>query len=432
MHALLSFINQPLQSDKATLARSIIFLRLTILLFAGLIFVGVHFFYQRFDLSVLALGVVVIVVIAVSAWSVFLLTHAKRLQSEAVIVREMIIDFGWVLIVVVLTGRSANPFIYYYLVLTAVCATTLRPRLAWTFCLAGIVIYSVLVVSDMQAHLRHMPASYRLHLSGMWLNFVLSTLVTCFFVTRLTRLLRAQQEQFAAFREHNLKNEQLIGIGTVAASTVHSLATPITTLTVLAEEIIGADDLASDVHDDAKLMLEQIERCKRTMEELSSIAQAGSVKKPIKVAELLQILQEHYALNTPATLPRFVIGSAVQSRQIECNTLFQYALINLINNAMEAGIGTPLVTLESQAQSLRVRIENNSALTRDDIIRRWGKPTRSEKPLGLGIGSLLANSTIEQQDGVVELETFDEADNAVEMASCRIVVTITMPFSRNS
>ncbi len=146
MHALLSFINQPLQPDNATLARSKIFLRLTILLLAGLMFVAVHFFYQRFDLSVLAPGSVVMIVVAVSAWSVFLLTHAKQLQSEAVTVRGMIIDFGWVLIVVVLTERSAKPFIYYYLVLTAVCATTLRPGLAWTFCLAGIVTYSALVV----------------------------------------------------------------------------------------------------------------------------------------------------------------------------------------------------------------------------------------------------------------------------------------------
>ncbi len=423
MHALFSFVNQPLQSDKATLARSVIFLRLTILLFAGLIFASVHLFYQRFEHSLLTLGIFV----AVATWSIFLLRQEKRLHSEAVIAREMLIDFGWVLVVVVLTGGSANPFIYYYLVLTAVCATTLRPRLAWTFCLAGIVIYSVLVVADTQAHLRHMPASYRLHLSGMWLNFVLSTLVTCFFVTRLTRLLRSQQEQFAAFRELNLKNEQLIGIGTVAASTVHSLATPITTLTVLAEEIVSSDGLSNDIHDDVNLMLEQIERCKHTMDELSSIAQGGSAKKIIKVAEFLLILEEHYSLNTPATLPRFMIGSAVQTRQIECNTLFQYALINLINNAMESGSGPPAVNLESQAHNLRIRIENTSALTQEEIIRRWGKPTRSEKPLGLGIGSLLANSTIEQQGGIVELETFVDS---VEATNSRIFVTITMPFAQ--
>lgn len=426
MHALLSFVNQPLQSDKTTLARSVIYLRLTILLFAGLIFASVHFFYQRLDYSLLTLGLAVTTVVAVTAWSVFLLTQEKQLQSEAVIVREMIIDFSWVLIIVVLTGRSANPFIYYYLVLTAVCATTLRPRTAWTFCLAGIVIYSALVGFDTQAHLRHMPADYRLHLSGMWLNFVLSTVVTCFFVTRLTRLLRSQHEQLAAFREQNLKNEQLIGIGTVAASTVHSLATPITTLTVLAEEIVNSEGLSTDIHDDANLMLEQIERCKKTMDELSSIAQGGSVKKNIKVAALLLILEEHYSLNTPATLPRFIISSAVQTRRIKCNTLFQYALINLINNAMESGSGAPSVNLGSQAHNLHIRIENNSVLTREEILRRWGKPTRSEKPLGLGIGSFLANTTIEQQGGVVELETVVDA---VETASCRLVVTITMPFA---
>lgn len=422
MHTLLSFVNQPLRYDKATLARSVIFLRLTILLFAGLIFASVHFFYQRFDHSLLTLGVFV----AVTAWSVVLLKQEKRLQTEAFIVREMLVDFSWVLIIVALTGRSANPFIYYYLVLTAVCATTLRPRLAWTFCLAGIVIYSTLVGLDMQAHLRHMPADYRLHLSGMWLNFVLSTLVTCFFVTWLTRLVRVQHEQLAAFREANLKNEQLIGIGTVAASTVHSLATPITTLTVLAEEIVSSTGLAGDIHDDANLMLEQIERCKKTMDQLSSIAQGGADKKIIEVAEMLLVLEEHYALNTPATLPRFIVSSAVQTRRIECNTLFQYALINLINNAMESGSGPPCVSLDSQAHNLHIRIENNSALTREEIIRRWGKPTRSEKPLGLGIGSFLANTTIEQQGGVVVLETVD----SIEGANNRIVVTITMPFAR--
>jgi len=419
--ALFSFVKHPFDSDRSTIVRSLVFLRITILMLTAVFLVGL----QVLDAVVIYWQPVGASFVLVFLWSVLVLLHEALSNSKNATLREMIVDFTWVFFVVMLTGRSANPFIYYYLVLTAISATTLPAKTAWKFCFAGICIYSGALILDVKQHFAHMTADYRVHLSGMWLHYVGSTLVTCFFVTRLSKQLHDQQTQLATAREDNLKNEQLIGIATVAASTVHTLATPISTLTVIAEELIHNNAADSKVREDADLMLTQIGRCRSTMEELSSLAQHGSEQNRLEVTNLVSFIEEHYSLHSPEKIPVFRYPVRLERNEIFCNTLFQYAIVNLINNALESGGTSPVVEFKIHENHLHICIENDSALSAGQMIHRWGKPAQSEKKTGLGIGSFLANSTIERQGGLVRLDILPIPENSL---MTRIVVTISFPL----
>jgi two-component system, sensor histidine kinase RegB len=425
MRSLFSFFKQPLSSDRLTVARSIVYLRLTVLIAGWCLLLSIHFGFRAHaefvSLSLILFGA--------GLWSIFVLRYNPPLAAANAIARELVIDFVWVFLVVLLSGRSASPFIYYYLVLVATSSVSLSARGAWIFCVGGIAMYSGLLFLDANQHFAHFPEEYRLHLFGMWLNYVGSTLVICLFVTRLTRLLREQQTELAKTREDNLKNEQLIGIGTVAASTVHSLATPIATLTVLAEEIIHDPNLSSALQQDVSLMLTQIARCKHTMNQLSTLAQGGSSAMSLSLKQLLDDLQDHYALNTPSRLPQFVCDDQLKSLNIHCNALFQYALINLINNAMESGEHKTAITIHADKTFLTFVIENSSRLSDDEIGRRWGRLTQSEKRVGLGIGSFLANTTIEKQGGMVELNS---SVDPLHPEQTHIVVRVSIPLEGKS
>ncbi|MDO6805912.1 hypothetical protein Q4595_25880, partial [Wenyingzhuangia sp. 1_MG-2023] len=52
------------------------------------------------------------------------------------------------------------------------------------------------------------------HLSGMWLTFVLSALILVTLIPQLIRTRQRQQQEIQQLREQQLKNEQLVGIGT--------------------------------------------------------------------------------------------------------------------------------------------------------------------------------------------------------------------------
>lgn len=410
-------IKPPVADETTVIVRNLIYLRFLVLVAVSLLTLLAGSYY---DVVSSTAGVAAILV-AVAAWSSLVLARRQLTRSPGAAIREVVVDFAWVLLLVLLVGRSSNPFIYYYLVLVAISASIFSARTAWAFCVGGILAYSGLLLLDIGAHFEHMAELYRAHLAAMWLNYLGSSLVTCYFVSRLARLIREQQAQLATAREETLKNEQLIGIGTVAASTVHSLATPLATLTVLAEDMSSGDCVQAELQDDLAMMLSQIHRCKLIMNDLSNLAQGWSNESNITVAGLKTLLEEHFALNSPGNIPSFTLEKGVGTSQIISNLLLQHALINLINNALESEAAPAEVIFSRQEGILNIVIENKTSMQTDEVFARWGKPTLSDKQAGLGIGSFLANSTIEKLGGSVRLD-------AEEGALTKIVVTVALPL----
>src|SRR5690625_6344089 len=79
-----------------------------------------------------------LVVLATAAWSVIVLSSDPLTRIPFAAVRELFVDFVWVFLLVLLSGRSTNPFISYYLVLLAMAASVFPGRSAWAYCFGGI------------------------------------------------------------------------------------------------------------------------------------------------------------------------------------------------------------------------------------------------------------------------------------------------------
>lgn len=113
-------------------------------------------------------------------------------------------------------------------------------------------------------------------------------------------------------------------------------------------------------------------------------------------------LCEHYALHEVQRPPKFS-QELNENTIIECSPLFEYALVNLINNAIESSPAQATVRFLADTQSVTIEIKNQCTKNIDELEQKWGNFSGSSKDSGLGIGSLLANSTIERQGGRVEL-----------------------------
>ena len=361
--------------------------------------------------------------IAVCIWTALVLIQPLLQTTRNAQTREISVDLLWTSIVVILAGGTSNPFIYYFLVLIALAAMLLSRPQAWTICCISILIYSVLLALDVSAHFQHMDAGFRLHLIGMWLNYLASALIICFFVSSLVSALRKQNLQIQHIREKNMKDEQLIGLATVSASAVHNLATPLSTLRMLIDEFNPQSTQIHELNDDIDLMKQQISRCQYTIEQLSVLAQKNDEVEWRNSLTFIEEIRAHYALNTPEKIPTIENNISVPVR-IEINDLFDYAVINLINNAMEAAINDVLIQFTSANDMLMISIQNHCDTANKSILEKWGKPLQSQKKLGLGIGSFLANSTIERLSGTVEIEIHEAKEHNESIYVC---VTIKIP-----
>ena len=379
-----------------------------------------HSFYRTYELWLPCL----VCFSLIFAWTTFALCKHSLQNTSYAPIREVCIDLLWIFVIALLTGRSANPFIYYFLVVVAFSATLLSQKQAWFISLVSIALYTVLLYLDVQEHFEHFSSDYRIHLIGMWLNYLISTTVICYFVSHLISQVRKQNSHIRDFREKTLKNEQLIGLATVAASAVHDLATPLSTLGLLVNEQIQAKTSDSHLKDDLELMSKQITRCNHTIDELSLLAQKSDERNNIVVANLINNVKDHYSLHFPDINIDFSCTIEPETK-ISCTALFHYALINLINNAIESSNNSIMIDFSSSNLELLIEIGNTCCESKELIEERWGKLVKSEKNSGLGIGSMLANSTIEQQGGRV---IFDAQSTDVENETT-IVVSIFFPIT---
>ncbi len=364
--------------------------------------------------------------------------HHRRLTANRLVLSQLLWDSATILFFVWLAGRSTNPFIYYQLLIVAISASILPASIAWGFSTLGIAAYSLLLYADMAHHTTHLDASFKAHLIGMWVNFSGSALLIAFSVSKLSAALRNHEIALRQAREDNLKNEQLIGLGTLAASTVHSFGTPLATITMAASELEA-------LHPDpetrvcTQLIKMQIDRCKTTMQKLTALSTKKALNEHrIGVAVLLQDIKDYLLLSQAEPMPTLSSQAAIAEWELPGGLLLEHALINLIDNAL--GVAHQHVAISvscahyDPAQKPQSREASNSFVMciEDDgggIYPQTARLTEHRnRPYekGLGIGLLLANSTIERLGGSVSYCNPTASDPLT-----RITVTLpcTMPDS---
>lgn len=344
---------------------------------------------------------------SVYSWFMWLRYINGRVLSDSTLTIQLIWDTIVILLFVLANGRSTNPFIYYLLVVVAISASILPEKIAWVFSASGIIAYSLLMHLDFNQHMAHMDSDFRSHLLGMWVNFVGSAVLISFFISRLANVLKARERALGLAREEILKNEQLIGIGTLAASTVHSFGTPLSTITMATGEIsaIHKDRETSECTDMIKT---QIERCKNTMSKLTMLASdKGSPNQDMALDVFVYELKEHFSLMNVKPMPTFKLKYFVEFPNVPGGILLLHAIINLIDNAIHAAKSCVSVNVEIINRSVQFSIEDDGTGIESEDLKQFGEAVFSSSNKGLGIGFLLANSTIESLKGHVSFENPD-------------------------
>ena len=59
-------------------------------------------------------------------------------------------------------------------------------------------------------------------------------------------------------REDRLRDDQIMAVASLAAGTAHELGTPLSTMTVLVDEMLQDQDLATQAQQDCELLKDQL------------------------------------------------------------------------------------------------------------------------------------------------------------------------------
>jgi len=338
---------------------------------------------------------------------------------------QLLLDvLGWTALMY-FTGGANNPFISYYIVPLVIAAAVLPWRHTWLVAGSSLLAYSLLLyyyvpfpLFTPHAAMGH-GGDANVHILGMWFNFLFSACLITYFVVRMAATLRQQETVAVAQREDRLRNDQIMAVASLAAGTAHELGTPLSTMTLLVDEMLQDDSLSQQAHADCQLLREQLRQCKSTLAELSRTAELSSIEETRRqaIGEFTRQTLERWAVRRPGIVYRFTCPGA--GPEIEFDLTMAQAVENLLNNAANAGSDEIEVSVVWDSQEAQITVRDWGAGIAPELVERLGKPIIHADRSGLGIGLMLGQATVQRYGGRIELRNAQDAGT---------IATLTLPI----
>jgi two-component system sensor histidine kinase RegB len=330
----------------------------------------------------------------------------RRAQiSEFYLFQTILVDIVLFSGLLYFSGGATNGAVSILLLPVATAAALFRWHSSLTLACVAIVSYSLLMwfywPIEVDPHAHHQAQGFSTHLLAMWLTFIFSCLLLVWFIGLQSAAVRAKQKSLAQLRESQLKDEQLIAIATFAANAAHDLATPLSSIGLLCDEL--KDDYGKDGID---TLIGQVQLCQQIVKSIShqAIMNKSKIRQSIVVKDYFNGLIERWLVTRPDLELNFKLDQGLK-QPFTPETNLESAIINILDNAAQASIsnGANALNLDVRMleQQLQVTITDFGTGISSDLIDSIGKEPVHSKGNGLGLGQFLANSTVQRNGGKV-------------------------------
>ncbi len=344
--------------------------------------------------------IVVLAMLNVATWAAL---RRGTTATPGRLLFQLSVDIAALSSLLALTGGAWNPMVPILFVHTGIGALLLEGQLSLLF--FAVLIGCLLALQGFS----HIPPGLqgslippKILIQGQLVVALVFWILTAW----LSRTLVGMQAHFAFLRERKTGIDRLRAVGALAAGLSHELATPLNTAQLKLARLARRHELLED--GDWKTASEALEHCRDVLRHMAGapLRPEGLQLEVVDVDEIVSqvcssIQLEHedvdIHIRTHGRAPRLALIPAVA---------FSQALINLIDNAIEAGGG---------AESVEVVIDNPDGHTEVSVLDRgkgWpdvvrshvGEPFVTTKPNGVGLGLYFVHSLAEAVGAELRLE----------------------------
>lgn len=358
----------------------------------------------RIPLPVPAMLAVIAAAAAINLITTPLLRRHKIRQTELLL--ALLFDVGSLTLQLYLSGGATNPFIALFLLQVVLGAILLERWATWV--IVGVTACSYAALLRWFKPLRYppdlLPEVGGLYMLGSWLCFALIGVLLVLFVTRIVRNLRVRDARLADLRARAAEEDHLVRMGLFASGAAHELGTPLATLAVILGDWRREPALAADPALVAEIaeMQAEVERCKAIVTDvLHSVAELRS-DAPEQVdaaAFLADTVAAWRALHPQAHLTH--ADALTQPLAIAADPALRQAVWNLLDNAAEVSPDALSLTSAVEHDALTISVRDAGPGFPPEILAEIGKPQRSRKGAGHGVGLFLVASVVRKLGGTL-------------------------------
>lgn len=322
----------------------------------------------------------------------------------------MLLDTVLLVFLLQLTGGLDNPFAAFLTVHIVMAAVLLSRPLALAG--TGFAVICLVVLGLIHRPLEELAVNSQLRQLGHGIALAMTMAVSGYFVTRVTRALARQSEELSRERERQARAERLEALGTLAAGAAHELASPLSTIAVVAKDLelrMTQGGGSEEDEQDARLIRGEVARCRRILDRMSmeSGERAGEAWVSVGLGEILDATLEE--LPAPERVEVTIPEDLEERRARVPLEALAMALRNLLSNALDASpvSKSVLFTVALVGEGYEFVVQDQGVGMDPEGLKRATDPffTTKEVGQGMGLGLFLARSVAERLGGALLLES---------------------------
>ena len=368
-----------------------------------LVAINVAAFIFKFEFPFIKANIIVLIG-AVS--NIYLLSfYVKNLLSNRTAFNFLIIDILQLTFLLYITGGILNPFIFFLIIPSVFASLSLEKKTNYILILVTLISIILLTFFHQETNL---PFPKKFLISEyFYYSIPVSLIIALFFLNyfAITFGEEASLRKDALNKIQQLiaKEHELVSLGGQAAAAAHSLATPLSTIKVITQELSKSLKGNQDIESDMILLTEQVERCNQILKKLTLNPDIEDEFIDYELT-LSNYINEIIKSFKSISKKKFFFQNSQDTNPIKFKRSIEiiYGLRNFIGNANKFAKEKIFLTINSDSQITELIIEDDGDGFPKDILDKIGEPyirtkeKNSGTKSGLGLGIFIGGTLLER------------------------------------
>ena len=346
-----------------------------------------------------------IVVLVGTLSNIFLFYYFKKNQlQENISLIFLTLDILQLGFLLYLTGGIINPFAIFLIIPSIFASNSLsiKTNILLIFITISLIILLTFFHQELPFPLNTYIFSNYYYYS-VPLALIIALIFLNFFAITFGQESSLRKDALDKIQQLIAKEHELVSLGGQAAAAAHSLATPLSTIKLISQELSKSLKGNKDIEKDVILLNEQVERCSKILKKLTlnpniddefidyNLTLSTYVKEIINSFENISKKKFFFLDNQNINPIKF-------KRSIE----IIYGLRNFIGNANKFAKEKIFITINSDSEISEVIIEDDGKGFPSDILDKIGEPYIRSKDKnyknksGLGLGIFIGGTLLER------------------------------------
>ena len=360
-------------------------------------------FFLGYEFSFIKSNIVVLIG-AIS--NIYLISfYVKNLLSNKTAFNFLIIDILQLTFLLYLTGGILNPFIIFLIIPSIFASLSLEKKTNYVLIL--ITLISIIFLTFFYEE-TSLPFPKRSIVDDYFYFSIPISLIICLFFLNYFAITFGQEstlrkEALDKIQQLIAKEHELVSLGGQAAAAAHSLATPLSTIKLITQELYKSLQGNKDLEKDIILLNEQVERCNQILKKLSINPNIDDefIENELTLSNHVnEIIRSFQSISKK----KFFFQNKQDTNPIKFKRSIEivYGLRNFIGNANKFAKEKIFVTINSDSEMTEVIVEDDGDGFPRDILDKIGEPYIRSKSKnhhtksGLGLGIFIGGTLLER------------------------------------